>query len=87
MSDEDRIPLMHVSRALIAGGFVAQAPGYDRLYKGAINGLFPADQVMSNRWSVRRGDLPKVAAAFGQQSALRGIAPSPAPSPAVERAT
>ena len=38
---------------------------YDRLYKGALNGLFPAEQVVSNRWSVRRSDLPQVATAFG----------------------
>ncbi len=65
MSDEDRIPLLRVIRELIAIGWAAQPLGYDRLYKGAINGLFPAEQLVSNRWSVRRGDLPKVAAAFG----------------------
>ncbi len=83
MSDEDRIPLLHVNRELISGGFAARSPGYDRLYKGAINGLFPAEQVVSNRWSVRRGDLPKVAAAFG----LAPISQAPAPRAAVEHAS
>ena len=84
MSDEDRIPLLHVNRELVASGFAAQAPGYDRLYKGAINGLFPADQMVSNRWSIRRGDLPKVAAAFGLAKAS---APARASRVAVEHAT
>lgn len=65
MPDQDMIPLTHLGRALVAGGFAAQSPGYDRLYRGALNGTFPAEQVVSNRWSVRRDDLPKVAAAFG----------------------
>jgi len=65
MSDEDRVPLLRVLRALADLGFSTQCLSYDRAYKGAINGLFPAEQVVSNRWSVRRGDLPKVAAAFG----------------------
>ncbi len=82
MSDEDRIPLLHVNRELTAGGFAAQSPGYDRLYKGAINGLFPAEQVVSNRWSIRRGDLPKVAAAFG----LAPISQARAQHAAVEHA-
>jgi len=64
MADLDLIPLPHVGRELVAGGFASHSPGYDRLYKGAVNALFPAEQVVSNRWSVRRVDLPKVAAAF-----------------------
>ncbi len=82
MSDEDRIPLLHVNRELIAGGFAAQAPGYDRLYKGAINGLFPADQSVNGRWSIRRSDLPKVVAAFR----LAPTSPASASRAAVEHA-
>lgn len=65
MPDQDLIPLTHLGRELVASGFAVQSPSYDRLYRGALNASFPAEQVVSNRWSVRRGDLPKVAAAFG----------------------
>ena len=79
MPDHDLIPLTHLGRELVAGGFVAQPPSYDRLYRGALNAAFPCEQVVSNRWSVRRGDLPKVAAAFG-------LAPIRANRAAVEHA-
>ncbi len=65
MSDEDRVPLLRVKSEVAELGFVVQSLNYDRLYKGALNGLFPAEQVVSNRWSVRRSDLPQVATAFG----------------------
>jgi len=75
MVDLDLIPLTHVGRELVAGGFTPHSPGYDRLYKGALNGAFPAEQVVSNRWSVRRSDLPKVAAAFGVAAATKARDP------------
>ena len=84
MPDQDLIPLTHLGRELIAGGFAAQSPGYDRLYKAALNGTYPAEQVVSNRWSVRRGDLLKVAAAFGLAPSST---PARAPRAAVEHAT
>ncbi len=83
MPDPDLIPLTHLGRELVAGGFAAQSPGYDRLYRGALNGTFPAEQVVSNRWSVRRGDLPAVAAAFGLAPAAEMAR---APRAAVEHA-
>ncbi len=83
MSYQDTIPLTHLGRELVAGGFATQSPGYDRLYKGAVNGTFPAEQMVSNRWTVRRIDLPKVAAAFGFASAVKAGQPSRA---AVEHA-
>ncbi len=83
MVDLDLIPLTHVGRELVAGGFAPHSPGYDRLYKGAVNALFPAEQVVSNRWSVRRGDLLKVAAAFGLAPCST---PARAPRAAVEHA-
>jgi len=51
-----------------------------------INGLFPAEQVVSNRWSIRCGDLPKVAAAFGLAPAAKASKPTRAPRAAVEHA-
>lgn len=82
MSDEDRVPLLRVRPELAELGFPTQSLSYERTYKGAINGLFPAEQVVSNRWSVRRGDLPKVAAAFG----LAPVSQAHAPRAAVEHA-
>lgn len=63
--DRDSIPLRQVNSWLIDSGFAAPGPGYDRIYKGVLNGLFPAEQSVNGRWSIRRGDLPKVAAWFG----------------------
>lgn len=67
MNDNDRIALLQVNRELMAHGYVsqvAQAPGYARLYRAAIDGAIPAEQI-GRSWSIRRGDLPKVAAVFG----------------------
>ena len=86
MPDQDLIALPHLARELVASGFSSRPVAYDRLYRGVLSGLFPAEQVTSNRWSVRRSDLPKVAAAFGLAKAS---APNPtvrAPRAAVEHA-
>ena len=67
MNDNDRIALLQVNRELMARGYVAQAaqaPGYARLYRAVIDGAIPAEQI-GRSWSIRRGDLPLVAAAFG----------------------
>ncbi|MGI4941318.1 MAG: hypothetical protein ACRYHQ_12300 [Janthinobacterium lividum] len=63
--DRDSIPLRQVNGWLIDSGFAAPGPGYDRIYKGVLNGLFPGVQSANGRWSIRRNDLPKVAAWFG----------------------
>ena len=84
LSDDDRIALLHVNRELMACGYaaqVAQAPGYARLYRAVIDGVIPAEQIGRN-WSIRRGDLPKVAAAFN----LAPPSAASAPRAAVEHA-
>lgn len=86
MPDSDLIPLTHLGRELVAHGFAPHSPGYDRLYKGAVNALFPAEQLVSNRWSVRRSDLPKVAAAFGLMPSPKASKPVRAPRATVEHA-
>lgn len=86
MSDEDRVPLLRVMLALANLGYDIKALSYDRLYKGAINGSFDADQVVSNRWSVRRDDLPRVAAAFGLVSVVKASKPVRTSRAAVEHA-
>lgn len=65
MPDHDLIQLPHLARELVAGGFSARPVEYHRLYRGVLSGLFPAKQVTTNRWSVRRADLPAVASALG----------------------
>jgi hypothetical protein len=80
--DRDSIPLRHVNGWLVDSGFATQGPGYDRIYKAALNGLFPAEQSMNGRWSVRRSNLPLVAAAFN----LTPISAASAPRAAVEHA-
>ncbi len=65
MPDPDLIQLPLLARELVAGGFSTKPVDYHRLYHGALSGRFPAEQVTSNRWSVRRADLPKVATALG----------------------
>lgn len=67
LSDDDRLALLQVNRELMARGYVAQAaraPGYARLYRAVIDGAIPAEQI-GKSWSIRRGDLPLVAAVFG----------------------
>ena len=87
MSNHDLITLPHLARELVAGGFSSQPVAYNRLYRGVLSGLFPAEQVVSNRWSVRRADLPKVAAAFGFMPTAKVNKPVRAARAAVEHAT
>ena len=77
MFDDENLSILQVNPELIAGGYVAQAaqaPGYDRIYRAAINGLFPTTRV-GRRLSVCRSDLPKVAAAFGLAPTSAASAP------------
>lgn len=69
------IPLSGIARALIAAGFTTRPIDYNRLYRLIVSGAVPAQQTVSNRWSVHPADLPLVAAALGLTSA--GSAPSP----------
>lgn len=67
MFDNDDIFLLDVNPELAAAGFVthaAQAPGYGRVYRAAIDGRFPTTRT-GRRLSIRRADLPLVAAVFG----------------------
>ena len=59
------IPLSGIPRALIAAGFTSGPIGYNRLYRLIVSGAVPAQQTMTNRWSVQSSDLPLVASALG----------------------
>ena len=65
LAGTDRIGAPQLARALIAGGYTDQPVGYGPIYRGILSGAIPAEQVNSNRWTVSRADLPKVAAALG----------------------
>ncbi len=65
MPDLDTIRLTHLARELVTCDLVDRPPAYDRLYRGVLSGLFPAEQSDGGRWSVRRSDLPLVASALG----------------------
>ena len=67
MSDVDSIRLTHLAPELVRSGLAERPPSYQRLYKGVLSGMFPAEQSDVGRWSVRRGDLPLVASALGLQ--------------------
>ncbi len=41
-----------------------QTASYSVLWKGAVEGAFPAERVR-NRWYIQRADLPRVAQALG----------------------
>ena len=72
-----RIPLTRVPRALIAHGFTSRPIPYLWLYKAAVSGAIPAEQVTTNRWSVHPDDLPAVATGLGL------LPPTPAQPPEV----
>ena len=59
------IPLSGIARALIAAGFTTRPIDYNRLYRLIVSGAVPAQQTMTNRWSVQGSDLPLVASALG----------------------
>ena len=61
----ERIPLSGIPRALIAAGFTDRPVGYNRLYRLIVSGAIPAQQTMTNRWSVQSRDLPFVASVLG----------------------
>lgn len=71
MPDHDWILLPQLARELVDGGFSTEPVDYNRLYRGALSAEFPAEQVTSNRWGIRRGNLPKVAAALRLVQASR----------------
>lgn len=57
----ETVPLTHVVFALIALGYRCDALTYPHVYRAVLSGQIPAEQRTTNRWSVRRADLPKVA--------------------------
>jgi hypothetical protein len=63
--ETDRIGAPQLARALIADGWADRPVPYGAIYRGILSGAIPAEQVSSNRWTVSRADLPKVAAALG----------------------
>ena len=77
MSDLDTIRLTHLANELRRCGLVEHPPAYDRLYRGVLSGLFPAEQSDGGRWSVRRSDLPLVANALGLARGSAGTARVP----------
>jgi hypothetical protein len=77
--DNDLVPLPHVSRALLAGGFTDQPADYTRLYRGVLSSRIPAELMTSNRWGVRPSNFPKVVEALG-------LAPSTEPKAKPSRA-
>lgn len=70
----DRTPLTYVPRKIRALGYAP--PTYPQVYRAALNGSIPAEQVVTNRWSVRDVDLPKVITALGLKrvSSPKGVA-------------
>lgn len=67
----DWIRLTHLARALVADGFTDKPVDYARIYRAVLSGAIPAEQVITNRWSIRRADLPVVASALGLMPAAK----------------
>ncbi len=61
---DERIALPHAPRelGLVVGD--AGAVSYRQFYAAVLDGRVPA-RMDNGRWSVRRGDLPQIAEAFG----------------------